>query len=167
MTEIDDQSQDDGGSSEHQGGGDITHDQMNKLLARQKTELEQKFRGSDYEAIVEKATQFDELTASTRTAQEALAEYMQKAEEAENELAWRDTLLLRQEMAAKKQLDAKLWSRIQGETPAEIEADIDDLLSSFAVRQTKPSGLKSGASSDGNLTKKERAAQALRGARER
>lgn len=161
------------GEGEHEessAAGTITQDQLNRLLAKQKSDLQKQFAGPEFEAIKDKAAQFDALTESTKSetakAQEALAEWKTQAEEAATELAWRDTLLLRQELSAQKGLDPKLWSRVQGETAEEIESDIADLLSSFSARKT-PSALKSGASSDSHLTAKERAAQALRSTRER
>ena len=154
--------------NEEQGGetpqGTITQDQMNKLLAKQKSDLQKQYAGPEFDVIKDKAAQFDQLTRST---EETLEQYKAQTEEQAAEIAWRDVLLSRQELSAQKGLDPKLWSRVQGETPEEIEADISDLLSSFTGRKSTGAPLRSGASADGQLTAKERAAQALRSTRER
>jgi hypothetical protein len=139
----------------------LTQTQVNKLMAAQKNELE---------SLRSKATQFDSLTESTKSevtrSNEAAAKAEAKAEALQTEMAWRDTLLTRQEVAAAKGLDAKLWPRIKGETKEEIEADVADLLTLSGPR--KIGGFKSGAASgEANLNDKERAAQALRGMRGR
>lgn len=144
----------------------FSQEQLNSILAQQRREIEGKYDGFD--EIRTKAQQFDALTESTKSevtrANEALADYKRQAEAAQSELAWRDVLLRRQEIAAKKGLDSKLWSRVKGETPEEIEADVSDLLTLAGAR--KPGALRSGATSDQALSAKERAAQALRGIRE-
>jgi hypothetical protein len=134
----------------------FTQAQLDKIIAN---------RLPEYENLKGKADQFDALTQTAQSAQEQEADWRAKAEAAETELAWRDTLLLRQEIAAVKGLDPRMWSRIQGETREEIEADIGEL-QGFAVPVKRPP-LRSGASNDQQTTAKERAAQALRGARER
>lgn len=134
----------------------FTQAQLDKILAN---------RLPEYEGYKAKAGQLDALTESAKTAEEQSADWRSKAEQAESELAWRDTLLMRQEIAATKGLDARLWSRIKGETKDEIEADIGELQGFTAAKRA--SSLKSGASADAVTTAKERAAQALRGIRER
>lgn len=138
-----------------QGEKTFTQAQLDKIIAN---------RLPEFESYKAKASQFDALTATAQSAEEAQADWKAKAEAAETEVAWRDTLLLRQELAASKNLDPRLWSRIRGETKEEIEADIGELQGFTASR--RPASLKSGASNEQQLTAKERAAQALRGARE-
>jgi hypothetical protein len=140
-------------------------DADNKTYTQEQVESIIKGRLPEYHSLKEKAEQFDALTASAQTAEETLADWKSKAEAAESELAWRETLLLRQELAAQKNLDQRLWSRIRGETREEIEADIGEL-QGFSVPSRRPASLKSGASNDQQTTAKERAAQALRMSRE-
>lgn len=149
-----DSAQDQPGESEKT----FTQAQLDKILSN---------RLPEYEGLKAKAAQFDALTESAKTADEQQADWRTKAENAESELAWRDTLLMRQEVAASKGLDSRLWSRIRGETQEEIEADIVELqgLSAPAPRRTT-NALKSGAAPGGAVDKKELAAQALRGARD-
>jgi len=134
----------------------FTQTQLDKIISN---------RLPEFESYKAKATQFDALTESAKSAEQAEADWKAKAETAESELAWRDTLLLRQELAAAKGLDARMWSRIKGESKEEIETDIGEL-QGFTVSK-RPTPLKSGASADQQTTAKERAAQALRGVRER
>jgi hypothetical protein len=139
-----------------QGEKTFTQKQLDKILANNRREME---------TLKGKAEQFDALTETAKTETEKAADWKSKAEAAETELAWRDTLLLRQEIAAAKGLDSRLWSRVQGETRDEIEADISEL-QGFGTPARRTS-LRSGASNDQQTTAKERAANALRGARDR
>jgi hypothetical protein len=140
----------------------FTQAQLDRIIAN---------RLPEYDTFKSKADQFDQLTQST---EETLASVRAKAEAAEAELAWRDVLLTRQEIAATAGLDPKLWSRVKGETPEEIQADINELVSFSSPAATRNSGrptvgagFSSGASSGKQQTDKERAAEALRGLRER
>lgn len=148
----------DGGSNDRP----ITQEQMNKLLAAQKRDIEGKYDGFD--DIKSKAEQFDALTKST---EQSLAEARAEADAAKAELAQRDVLLQQQEIAASKGLDPKLWSRVKGKTKDEIETDINELLSLSPPARKGSVGFTSGASSGKQLTDKERAVEALRGIRER
>lgn len=143
-------------AQDQSGEKTFTQAQLDKILAN---------RLPEYEGYKAKAGQLDSLTESAKTAEEQSADWRSKAEAAESELAWRDTLLLRQEIAASKGLDSRMWSRIKGETKEEIEADIGELQGFTAAKRS--TALKSGASADSATTSKERAAQALRGIRER
>jgi hypothetical protein len=142
---------------QEQGEKTFTQAQLDKIISN---------RLPEYESYKTKAGQLDALTETAKTAQEQEADWKAKAEAAETELAWRDTLLMRQEVAAAKGLDSRLWSRIQGETREEIEADISELQGFAAPATRRAPPLRSGASNDQQTTAKERAAQALRGARE-
>lgn len=144
-------------AQEPPGEKTFTQAQLDKIISN---------RLPEYEGLKAKAAQLDALTASVKTAEEQEADWRSKAETAESELAWRDTLLMRQEIAATKGLDPRLWSRIKGETKEEIESDIGEL-QGFTTPSRRPTALKSGASADGQTTAKERAAQALRGIRDR
>jgi len=138
--------------------------EADKTFTQEQVESMIKARLPEYHSLKEKAEQLDALTSSAQTAEESLAEWKAKAEAAEFEISYRDTVLLRQELAAKKGLDPGMWGRIQGETRDEIEADIGELLKYRPARQPTP--LRSGASNDQQTTDKERAVQALRGVRE-
>lgn len=133
----------------------FTQAQLDKIISN---------RLPEYDDLKSKADQFDALTQTT---EDLLAQARSEAESAQSELAWRDVLLSRQEIAASKGLDPKLWSRLKGETAAEISADCDELLGIATQRPSKSTGFRSGASSDAKLTDKEAAVQALRGLRER
>jgi hypothetical protein len=139
----------------------FTQAQLDKIISN---------RLPEFESYKAKAAQLDALTETAQTAEERQAEWQARVEQAETELAWRDTLLLRQELAAKAGVDPGWWGRIRGETPEEIEADIQELLTGGGPsgRQStrRPTPLRSGASGDQKLDKKELAAQAFRGARE-
>lgn len=147
----------------------ISQEQMNKLLASQKREIESKFEG--FTELKAKASQFDALTESTKSeiqkANEAAAQFKSQYETAQSELDWRETLLKRQEVAASKGLDPKLWSRVKGATEDEITADVDDLLSTFGSSKSKGGGFRSGATASDPATAKENAAAAFRNVRER
>lgn len=129
----------------------FTQAQLDKIISN---------RLPEYEGLKSKAAQFDALTQST---EEALATAVAKADAAEAEVARRDVILSRQEIAATKGLDPKLWSRVKGETPDEIKADCDELLGIATLRPSKsPSAFRSGASNGEKLTLKEQAAAKLR-----
>lgn len=166
----------------------FTQAQVNALVARERRETAARF--ADYEDLKAKAAQLDTLTqaaypddtdtgdeahttAGSDTAQEpdsdehpAPRNAAPQLSDIQTENATLRTQLLRQEIAADKNLPAKLWKRVGGTTPQEIEADVDDLLST-ASATPKPkapvSSLKSGASVGEYRSPKERAAAALRG----
>jgi hypothetical protein len=148
----------DDSAQDQSGEKTFTQTQLDKILAN---------RLPEYEGLKAKAAQLDSLTESAKTAAEQEADWKAKAEAAESELAWSATLLMRQEIAASKGLDSRMWSRIKGETKEEIEADIGELQGFTVTTKQRPSSLKSGASAEAATTAKERAAQALRGIRER
>lgn len=137
----------------------FTQSQVDKIIQN---------RLPEFDEYRDKAQQFDSLTQSATEAAEESADWRGRYEAAEAELAWRDTLLQRQEIAAEKGLDPRMWSRIRGETREEIEADIGELQGFMPSggNARRPAAFRSGASADGPMTAKERAAQALRGARE-
>lgn len=135
----------------------FTQAQVDKIISN---------RLPEFESYKTKAEQLDALTETAKTEAEKAADWKARAEAAEVELSWRDTQLLRQEVAAAKGLDPRLWGRVQGETREEIEADINELQQGFAPAARKSSPMRSGASNDQQLNKKERAVQALRGVRE-
>jgi hypothetical protein len=153
--------QDTGTPGAPEDGRTFTQNELNSILAKSKREIEGKFEGFD--DLKSKAEQFDALT---KTAEESRDEAMRRAEAAETELAWANVVNLRNQLAAGKGLDAKLWSRVQGETKEEIEADISDLMGSMP-RRTPGINFQSGASGGKQLSEKERAVEALRGLRQR
>lgn len=158
----------DGGSGGGGAQGGITQEQMNKILATQKREIEAKFDGhDDYKS---KAEQLDQLTESSRSELErattSAAEFKSKFEGSESDKANLQTQLLRQKISATNHLDPDLWDRVTGGTAEEIEADVKKLVSKFGTagggsRSSKP--LQSGASAPDGSTPKQRAAAALRG----
>lgn len=149
----------DGSDQSDSGEKTFTQTQLDKIIAN---------RLPDYDGFKSKAEQFDQLTQTT---EESLATVKAQVEAANAELAWRDVLLERQQIAATKGLDPKLWSRVKGETKDEIEADISELIGFSGPAATRNSsratGFVSGASNGKQQTDKERAAEALRGIRER
>lgn len=154
------------------GGADrmFSKAEMAAIMAKHKRDIEGRYAGFD--EIKDKATKYDQLQASTKTEtqrlNDELAQFRSQNETFQSELAWRDTLLMRQRIASEKGLDPKLWTRIKGETEDEITADVEELRGlAMPVRPRTPS-MRSGASNnDGSTTAKERAVEALRNLRER
>lgn len=162
-----------GGSDSGQGGSQRTYndDQVNAIVAKARREIEGKYAG--FEDLKSKAEQYDALTESAKSelerANNSAADFRSKyeAEQGTNEKL--KTQLLRQQISAKNHLDADLWDRVKGKTAEEIEADVKKLVEKFGTSGggRPPRGLHSGASSSDGSTAKQRAAAALRGARER
>lgn len=157
------------GNAEAQNGsgGAITQEQMNKLLAAQKRDIESKFEG--YDELKAKAGQLDQLTDSAKTelerANSSAADFKSKWESEQGASAKLKTQLLRQQIGATEKLDPDLWDRVTGDTADEIEADVKKLVAKFGTTGGgRPSkGLQSGASAPDGSTPKQRAANALRG----
>lgn len=146
----------------------FTQSQLNAIVAQTRREAESRFQG--YDDYKTKAGQLDQLTASAKSdlqrANDEAADFKAKHEAAQDTVTSLQTQLLRQEIAAEKGLPAKLWKRVGGSTKEEIEADVAELLeSSGPAPKPKPQvgALKSGASAPDGMSKKERAAAALRG----
>lgn len=74
------------------------------------------------------------------------------------------TLLLRQKISAKEQLDPDIWDRVRGTTEDEITADVKKLVEKFSVQPKRTGALRSGASASEGAQGK-RGASALRNLR--
>lgn len=143
--------------------GLITQEQMNKLLASQKRDIESRYDGFD--DIKAKAEQLDALTQSAKSdlerANETAATEKKRADTEAQEKAQAKLENLRYRICASKKLDPDLWDRVTGTTKEEIEADADKLAEKFTP--SRPIGaFRSGASAPNNSDPKERAAAALR-----
>jgi hypothetical protein len=157
--------------AENKGGseGSITQEQMNKLLASQKREIEGQFAG--FGDIKAKAEQFDALTETAKTDMQRLQEQLQSTtsgwEADKAEKASMATQLLRQKISATEGLDPDLWDRVTGTTEEDIEADVKKLVAKFQPPSRVSLGSRSGsgASAPDGKDPKERAASALRGLR--
>lgn len=146
----------------------FTQAQLNSFLASQKREIESKFDGFD--DIKAKATQFDQLTESTKSevqranetaASEKAAKEAEAREKAEVKLE-----NLRYKVSAKKGLDPDLWDRVTGTTEEEITADVENLVTKFGPTGRQPSGpLRSGASAGAAANPKDAAVRAIRAMR--
>lgn len=169
-----DQQQDNAGQGSDAGSGGgaqsgaITQEQMNKILAAQKREIESKYDG--YDDLKAKAEQLDSLTEAAQSDLERVTgqanDWKSKAEGAETKAQTLEKQLLRHQISAKQQLDPDLWDRVKGDTAEEIEADVKALVTKFGTSgggSRPPKGLQSGASAADSATKKERAAAAVRG----
>jgi hypothetical protein len=146
----------------------FTQAQLNSFLASQKREIESKYDGFD--DIKAKATQFEQLTESTKSevqrANESAAEYKARMESESREKAEVKLENLRYRVSAKKGLDPDLWDRVTGTTEEEITADVEKLVTKFGPPGRQPSGpLRSGASAGAAANPKEAAARALRAMR--
>lgn len=160
-----------GKESKPEGKSDavITQEQMNKLLAAQKRDIENQYSGFD--DIRAKAEQFDALTETAKTDIQRFQDQLQSATSERDALkAEKESLatqLLRQKICASKGLDADLWDRVTGTSEEDIAADVEKLVAKFqpATRVQLGSRSGSGASAPDGKNPKERAAQALRGLR--
>jgi hypothetical protein len=147
----------------------ITQEQMNKLLAAQKRDIESQFSGFD--DIKAKAEQFDALTETAKSDMQRLQEQLQSTTAAfEAEKAEKSTLatqLMRSKISASKGLDADLWDRVTGATEEDITADVEKLVAKFQPPSRVSLGSRSGsgASAPDGKDPKERAAAAVRGLR--
>uniref|UniRef100_A0AAU8GMK0 Scaffolding protein n=1 Tax=Mycobacterium phage Farewell TaxID=3158893 RepID=A0AAU8GMK0_9CAUD len=147
------------------GGGGFTQEQVNAMIAAERREVEAKFQGfDDYKS---KAEQFDQLTAEQKSeiqqATEAANDFRSKWEAEQKARAKLETQLQRQQIAATKHLDPDLWDRVRGNTPEEIEADVQKLVEKFGTSSPRAAApLRSGASMPDGKTDKQRAADALR-----
>lgn len=146
----------------------FTQAQLNSFLASQKRDIESKFDG--FEDIKAKATQFDQLTESTKSevqrANESAAEFKARSE---TEAREKDAVKLenrRYKISAEKRLDPDLWDRVTGSTDEEITADVDKLVTKFGSTAKPAGALRSGASASTATNPKERAASALRALRQ-
>lgn len=166
----------------------FTQAELNTFLARERRETEARF--ADYDDLKAKADQLNALVATApddttgervedaevdtgdapndqpEDQQAPAAEAAPPNTDLETENQTLKTQLLRQQIAADKGLPSKLWKRVGGTTHDEIEADVNDLLSTAgpASKPRTPVGaLKSGASAGDYRSPKERAAAALRG----
>ncbi len=148
----------------------FSQDELNSILAKHKRDIEGKFQGFDQ--LKDKAAKFDALEESSKTevqkATEVAAQYKAQLEEAQASMARQEMVALRNRIAHAKGLDPKLCERVRGETEEEITADVEDLLTlQVSKPKTYNGGLRSGAMPIDAATAKERAAAALRNARER
>jgi hypothetical protein len=146
----------------------FTQAQLNSFLANQKREIESKFEGFD--DIKAKASQFDQLTESTKSEIQRATEAATRAQaEKETEAAEKVKAKLenlRYKISAKKGLDPDLWDRVTGSTEDEITADVEKLVTKFGPTGRQPSGpLRSGASAAAGENPKEAAARAIRAMR--
>lgn len=176
MTESTDQQQESGstdatsaGKPETKSDAHITQEQMNKLLAAQKRDIESQFAG--YDEVKAKAEQLDALTETAKTDIQRFQDQLQSTTTERDALkSEKETLatqLLRQKICASKGLDADLWDRVTGTTEDDIAADVEKLVAKFqpASRVQLGSRSGSGASAPDGKNPKERAAAALRGLR--
>lgn len=169
-----DQNGDGGNSSTGSQSGDdakFTQTQLNSYLAEERRRTEARFSGFD--DIKAKADQFDQLTESTKTevqrANESAADFKARMEAESREKEKVQLENQRYKISAKKGLDPELWDRVAGNTPEEIESDVEKLVAKFgATNRTTATTFRSGASAppDG-ATAKSRAAAALRGVRDK
>jgi len=93
----------------------------------------------------EKAAKYDEYVESQKSEQQKMQEALATLEKERDELR---SNLMRQEVAARKQLPPSLVARLQGSTPEELEADADSLLTELRgqfVERSKPSPEETGA----------------------
>lgn len=175
MSEGQDQSDNGGQSQDNPSGGQggtITQEQLNKLLASQKREIEGKFAGFD--DFKSKAEQFDQLTEASKSelqqANDTAADMKAKWESSQADNTKLKSQLLRQQISATQKLDPDLWDRVRGDTAEDIEADVKKLVEKFGTSSAGGSSfknLRSGASAPDGSTPKSRAAAALRGVREK
>lgn len=146
----------------------FTQAQLNSFLASQKRDIESKFDG--FEDIKAKATQFDQLTESTKSevqrANESAAEFKARSETEAREKAEVKLENRRYKISAKKGLDPDLWDRVTGSTDEEITADVEALVTKFGSTAKPAVSLRSGASASTAANPKERAASALRAMRQ-
>ena len=156
---------------ETKGGSEglITQEQMNKLLAAQKRDIEGQFSGFD--DIKAKAEQFDALTETAKSDMQRLQEQLQSTtaswEADKATKASMATQLLRQKISATLGLDADLWDRVTGSTEEDITTDVEKLVAKFqpVSRVSLGSRSGSGASAPDVKDPKERAAAAVRALR--
>lgn len=119
--------------NERPDGGSITQEQLNKLLAAQKRDIESRYQGFD--DLKAKAEQFDQLEAANQTeAQRLQAERdaaLQRATEHEARATAAEQAALRQRIAIEEGLHPKFASRLSGETEDELRADAKETFGEF------------------------------------
>lgn len=119
--------------TERPDGGTITQEQMNKLLAAQKRDIESRYQGFD--ELRTKAEQYDQIQAENQTeAQRLQAEReaaLQQAAEAAARADAAEKAALRQRVAIEEGLPPKFASRLTGDTEDELRADAKDTFGDF------------------------------------
>jgi len=93
----------------------------------------------------EKAVKYDEYVESQKSEQQKMQDALAALEKERDDLR---SNLMRQEVAARKQLPPSIVSRLQGNTTEELEADADSLLTELKgqfVERSKPSPEETGA----------------------
>lgn len=139
----------------------FTQADVDRIVAdRLKRERDSKF--ADYDELKAKAAKLDDLEQSKKTSEQKLTERIEaaerKAQEAEQRVAQAEAGALRATVASEKGLTAAQAKRLAGSTREELEADADDLLTSFKPAEGngnttpgKPTeSLKGGGDPDGS-----------------
>lgn len=130
----------------------FTQADIDRIVAERVNRERAKF--SDYDALKDKATKFDQLDAATKS---DIDKANERATAAEKRAADAEAKALRLEVATAKGLTSTQARRLVGATKEELEADADDLLSSF-----KPAD-GNGDGGDGKPTPSNRPSENLRG----
>ena len=158
----------DGGNADSaKGGGEktFTQSQLTAILERKAREIESKYSGHDELKV--KAEQFDALTETAKSDAERLAAATSQRDKLTTDNASLKTQLARQKISATAGLDVELWDRVKGDTDEEIKADVEKLVARFGTtsgaKQVLGPRSGSGASAPDGRSKKQIAADALRG----
>lgn len=111
-------------------GRTFTQDEVNRLLAKERRDQEQRFSG--YDELKAKAAKFDEAEEANKS---ELDKALARADKAETELEAARLDALRSRVAAAKNLPAELAGRLTGTTEEELEADADTLAELLRPKQ--------------------------------
>lgn len=127
-----------GSGSGNQQGHTFTQEQLDKILQERLAKEQAKY--GDYNDLKAKASEFDKIAESQKTATQKLED---RATKAEGKIPELEVKVLRYEVAAEKGIPLNLAHRLHGATKEEMGKDADELL-----KVLKPGGGGGGGNQD-------------------
>lgn len=162
----------DGAAAGGDQGKTFTQADVDRVVEQRLTRERAKF--GDYDALKQKAAKFDELDAANKSEMERLQEQLAAEQTARTTAETKAAAAERTQFGIDKGLPSALAKKLTGQTPEELEAEIEELRpfiggapKSDEKKKLTIEALRSGASDFGSASTdpKERAAEAVRALR--
>jgi len=135
---------DKGGSDEKQFTQADLDRLLQKRLKRQEEALAKKY--SDYDTIKEKADKFtaleDEKSTDAQRWEKEKAQFLAAMQEKDEKLTKLERTTLISDLAVDKGLPKNFWKRVSGDSPEEIEEDIDSIIADLGLNKDKDDNSK-------------------------